>query len=273
MKTMLTKVVSGVAMALAAAAFAPGASAQDTQAAYPVRLTLRPQTIPQRTVRIDAGFGANRIEACVTILGGRSCGGATSTVLSVGGAYGILDDLEVGATVLPLQLTDDFAYLNPSVYGRYRFLRNDQMQLAADLTLTFPARSGSSFGMSVGVPAWFYINEAFQIQTGLYYQATFSDPVSHGLWVPAVFNINVMDNLHVGIRTGLSLPFRDTGDTLSVPLGVEVGYAVAQANNRPIVDIVPYFHFPLFLVPGSSGDVVQTGLWTTGVNARVYLFL
>lgn len=46
MKTMLTKVVSGVAMAFAAAAFAPAASAQNTQAAYPVRLTLRPQTIP-----------------------------------------------------------------------------------------------------------------------------------------------------------------------------------------------------------------------------------
>lgn len=272
MKTKLTKVVSGLALAFAAAAFAPEASAQNAQA-YPLRVTQRPLTIPQRTVRIDAGFHANRYEACFTVLGSRSCSGATTTHLNLGGAFGILDDLEVGATLIPLRLTDDFAFTNPSLYGRYRFMRTDQMQLAADLSLTIPVQSGSSFGMSVGVPAWFYLNEGFQIQTGLYYQATFSDPVSHGLWVPAVFNINVMDNLHVGIRTGLSLPFQNTGDTLSLPLGVEVGYALAGANNRPLVDIVPYFNFPQFLVPGSSGDVIGSGYWSTGVNARVYLFL
>lgn len=252
-------------------AFTPEAAAQNQ--AYPLRVAQRPITLPERTLRIDAGFNAAYVDACVTVLGRTSCSGATATALNVGAGFGITPDLEVGALVLPLQLTSEFAFGNPSVYARYRFVRTDQIQVGADLRLVVPARSGSSFGVQLGVPVAFYVNETFQVQTGLYYSSSFSDPLVHGLSVPAAFNLNLSDNLHLGLRTGIELPFRNPGEGLTLPLGLEVGYTLAQAGNRPLVDIAPYFNFPAFLTPGSSGDVVQSSLWTTGVNARVFLFL
>ena len=134
-------------------------------------------------------------------------------------------------------------------------------------------RDGSKFGLGVGLPVWYNFSDAFQLQTGLFYGMTLTDPISHGLTVPLLFNYNITDEVHVALRTGLSIPFQNTGDTMSIPLGVEGGYALRGANNRPMLDLLAYFTFPSFLVPGSSGDKVFTDLWTAGLTGRFYLFL
>lgn len=238
------------------------------EAAYPLRLALRPMTVPQRTIRGDAAFLLSRFDSCR----GGICIGATSTGLALGGAYGILNELEVGATLLPLQLTETFRYSNPSIYGRYRFFRSDLVQVGADLRLVIPVQERSSAILSVGVPVWFFVNQVLQIQTGLTYLAVLSQPeISHGLSIPAVFVINATDALHLGVSTGLSLPVQRT-DGLSMPLGFEVGYAFAGASARPVVDLVGGFQWPLFVTPGLR-NTITTELWTINLTARFFFFV
>lgn len=258
-----------LASALASAREAAAQNAGD----YPVRLVARPQTIPARTLRLDGEFVVNGLSACITVLGTTRCESATATGLNLGAAFGVTNELEVGATVVPLQLTESFAYRNPSLYARYQFFRNAGMQAGVELSATIPVQDGSKFGLQLGVPYWYAFSDMFQLRTGAFYALTLTDPVSHGVTVPLVFNLNFTDNVHGALRTGVNLPFQNTGDTLSIPLGVEGGFALAGDNNRPLLDLVASFSFPLFLVPGSSGDVVNTSLWQLGLAGRFYLFM
>ncbi len=43
--------------------------------------------------------------------------------MEIGARFGILDDLEVGAVVLPLEFSPDFAYGNPRLEAKFRFLK------------------------------------------------------------------------------------------------------------------------------------------------------
>ncbi len=250
-------------------AFAGEAAAQQNSGDYPVRLVSRPQTIPARTLRLDGQFAALRLSTCA----GSFCVSATATSLNLGGAFGLTNEFEVGATVAPLQLTEEFQYNNPSVYGRYQFFNANGLQAAGQLTAWIPVRSGTDFALNVSVPVWYNFTDQFQLQTGVSYSLTLSDPISHSVAVPLLFNFNITDEIHAALRTGVNLPLKNTGDNLSVPLGLEAGYALRGANNRPMLDILAQFSFPAFLVPGSSGDKIYTDLWTTGLTGRFYLFM
>ncbi len=90
-------------------AFAGEAAAQQNSGDYPVRLVSRPQTIPARTLRLDGQIFATHLSACASTGIGTFCASATSTNLNLGGAFGITNEFEVGATVAPLQLTESFS--------------------------------------------------------------------------------------------------------------------------------------------------------------------
>lgn len=242
------------------------------QTAYPVRLVSRPQTLPAMGLRLDGAFNVLGISACATALGRTTCVSDTATALHLGAGFGVLDQLEVGANVAPLQLSPEFAYGNPSVYGRYQFLRGDQLQLSGQVSVTIPVRDGSKLGFTVGAPLWFNFTDLLQLQTGVFYNASLTDPYSHGLSVPLRLNFNLNDNVHVAGLTGFGFNFDAPGKSLDIPLGLEGGYAIAGANNRPMLDLVAQFQFPSFLTPGSDGDVVNTSLWLASLQARFYLF-
>lgn len=254
-------------------AFAGEAAAQNS-GEYPLRLTGRPQVIPARTIRADGTFGVTRLSFCSTTVAGRICASGTGTSLNLGGAFGITNDLEVGATIAPLQLTEEFRYNDPSLYARYQFFHNGPLQVGVELAASIPVRSESVFQLRAGLPVWYNFTETVQLRTGLFYSVLLTDPdVTHGLQVPLVFNANFTDQVHGALITGVNLPFKDTGDTLSMPLGLEAGFVLANINNRPMVDLAANFVFPSFLVPGSSGDKVFTELWQIGVTGRFYIFM
>lgn len=269
---MNQRFVVAAAVTALCTAFAGQAAAQNS-GDYPLRLVSRPQTIPQRTLRLDGQFAAAHFSTCVPSALGTLCASATSTNLNLGGGFGITNEFEVGATVAPLQLSESFEYGNPSVYGRYQFYNVNGIQASGQLTAWIPVRSGSDFALSAGLPVWINFTDQFQLQTGVHYNVTLSDPLTHSVTIPLLFNFNVTDEIHVALRTGVNLPLKNTGDTMSLPLGVEAGYALRGQNNRPLVDVLAQFQFPTFLVPGSSGDVVFTDLWTVGLTGRFYLWM
>lgn len=248
-----------LSLALAALALASAAQAQQ----LPLPLARRPLTLTRNTLRADANLALAHLD--ISPLG--SPASSSSLGLALGGAYGITDDLEVGATVIPLTLTPDFAFNAPSVYGVYRFVRG-AVDVGAQLALTLPI--DREFGLGVGVPVLFHLGETARLDTGAFLGLTFGDPLGKGLTVPIAFTFNLNDHLFVGARTGILLP---DFDAFAMPLGLSVGYTLAAApNHAPLADLTAGFDFPLFLTP-SGDDAISTALWTASLNGRLFLNL
>ncbi|MFO0625902.1 MAG: hypothetical protein U0325_09830 [Polyangiales bacterium] len=232
-------------------------------------MATRPLTVPRRTLLVGAGFGAAHIELCRSVF----CVRTTATTLSLSGAYGVVDALEVGATVLPLQLTDTVRLLNPSIYGRYRLVRSDSVQVGAELFVLIPAMEGSSASLQLSVPVWLHASEVLRVQTGLSYAVIFDRREAlHSFIIPANFVLNATDALHFGVNTGLTIAAQDAQLLLVAPLGFEAGVAVAGTGDRPLVDIVGAFLWPAFIASGGR-TTINSGIWTASLSARFFFFL
>lgn len=236
----------------------------------PLPYAQRPLTLTEGTIRGDADFVIARV---LTTRGTMATGfrvvSDTAAALVVGGGYGILDDLEVGATVLPLQLAPDFEYGDPSIYGVFRFLRGS-VDLGASLSLTFPVQG--DFVMAPGVPVLFHLGESMRLDTGLFVPIVFDSPDTYAvLSIPVRFSVNVIPELFLGASTGLEMVEFDP-DFTTIPLGFHAGYTIAQGDTGgPLLDLMAGFRFPAFLVPASDGDVVVTRRWVLTFGARLYI--
>lgn len=245
----------------------------------PLPLAERPLTLPKMTLAPELGFG-------VTHLGLDGFNLGTSTGLDLGAHFGILDDLEVGAVVLPIKLSPDFGYENPLLEATFRFLKG-KVELGARLRTTFVTQKGAGGAVvEAGMPVLVHVSEAARIDTGVYVPMSFGSGVSFGgefsggktaiaLRVPFQFIYDVIPALHIGAQTGFAIAdFSDAGHKIYVPLGFVAGYAIGNEKG-PLVDIDPYFTFPYFLTPGepSPGDKVNSGIWQTGLAVTVFLYL
>lgn len=265
----LATLVATLGLGSAAAAQDTGVpAAPDGVGGYPVNNALRPLTMSAGLLRIDAGFGFAKF--CTDTGLGTFCSD-TSVALSVGAGYGITDDFEVGATVLPLQLSPDFDFGDPSIYGQYRFVTG-AVEVGARADIWFPVQG--PFRAQLGVPIWFRVSPLVALRTGAF--LTFIDVRRVGLRVglsaPFTAIINATESLWFGIDTGIAFALTDPGpgDTFVMPLGFQVGYAIPGATGAPLVDLIGSFGFPLFIQSG-GGDAIFVDLWTVGLAARIYI--
>lgn len=248
--------------ALAAVTAATGAQAQPlTQ--LPLSYAQRPLTLTRHTLRGDVDLTIAHLQ--VSVLG--TTASSTAVGLALGAGFGITEDLEVGATVIPLTLSPDFQYNAPSLYGMYRFVRGT-VDVGARLTLIMPV--DRDFGLNVGVPVLFHLGDNARLDTGAFLSLNFGDPLGKALSIPVAFTANLNPNLFLGARTGFILP---EFDRLVMPLGVYVGYSIAGGGGAtPVADITASFDFPLFLATGRN-DAIVPDLWTIGLNGRLYFNL
>lgn len=197
----------------------------------------------------------------------------TSHILAVGASYAPIDNLEVGAIVLPLQLSPTFKYGNPALYGVYRLLDGD-FELGAGLAAYLPVQSGSDFALQLGVPMLYHLSPTMRLDTGVHLQMIFSDPMSNVLNIPVGLTVNVNDNIFLGARIGLNGTLKNFGDTVAIPLYLRAGYTLANnATGGPLADLVLQFGFPGFLSLGASEPVstLQTAYWQLTVGGNFYL--
>jgi hypothetical protein len=255
--------------AVAGAALLLGAPARADER-LPLPLARRPLTLTRSTLRVDGAFNINRVSVTVTSpLLGSVTASSTAVSLNAGAGFGITDDLEAGATVLPLQLSPDFAFGNPTAYGRFRFLRGS-FELGGELSVVLPVQG--SFGLTVGLPMLIHVGEVGRIDTGVALGLVFSDPLGKNLLVPIGYAHNVTPNVFLGARTGLGVP-NFKFDALTIPLGVFGGYTLASgAGNSPALDAFLGFDFPGFLTPGGA-SAVNTNVFTIGLGLRYFLAL
>jgi len=209
-------------------------------------------TLPAGTLRADATLGVGRTANVIT--------GAfeTSTFLSLGAAF--TDNLEIGVSryrqgamsdgarlgLLPFQLTKDFNFGVVTPYARFRFLHDERLQLAAELTLILPTATGSDFGVMFGVPFRLMLARMVAIDTGLFFRAIFANKTNSDLVLPVGVIVNVLPQLFLLAR--LNFTYTDFKDRV---LGAELGAGgTIEGDDGPMLDILATFGFPSLLVNG-----------------------
>ncbi|NOY94249.1 MAG: hypothetical protein GXP55_23985 [Deltaproteobacteria bacterium] len=228
--------------------------------------------LPSGTLRADASFSVMRPP---NDMGTAS---PTGTFLSLGAAYGVMDNLEVGVSgyrqgslstgvttgALPFQLTKDFNLAEIAPYARYRFFQSDGLQVAGELTTFLPTGSDSNFGVMFGAPVRLMLAQMIAIDTGVFMQTTFADSTINDLVVPLSLVVNVMPELFLLARTQFIYSDFDT-TVVSADLGG--GYTIEGADGEPMLDLMATFGFPTLLRDSDA----STDIWQANVTAAFRL--
>lgn len=229
----------------------PAVDAAPATGRYPLKFAARPLTLSKMTLRAEADFLFPKF-------------GDFGVALAVGAAFGITDDLEVGATLIPLTLSPSAGFGDIPLYGRFRFLKGN-FELGAQLGINIP--TSTDFGLTPGLVGVYHANN-FRLDVGLLFPLRFSDPLGKALNVPITASLNFNDNLWAQVRTGINLP---NLDALVIPLGVGVFYAIGK-GDVPMLDVGATFDFPTY-IQTIGGDALVFDIFTIGLAARFHLFL
>src|SRR5579883_1485549 len=240
--------------AILAAASAPRLAAADDDKAYVDQpLTLRPLHFSA-----GAGIGFGQYESYTT--------DAMGNPVSTGNRAGVGSNLEVAAG-LPflgevgvrtglrfddaarLGQADHFARLfdpiqsdpgtdtvaNPEIRLRSTVLPLSVVEVGLETRFVIPTASGTSFGLTPGVPARIHLPHLLRVDTGVFVPMTFDAPFNYSIDVPAQAFFQV-GSAFFGPFTGLRYNHRSfvdssgnvqTDDTTEIPVGVGGGYTLA----------------------------------------------
>ena len=255
----------------------------------------RPITMPARTLRLSAFFSGHRQE--------RATAQEFVFAFQIGGGYGITDDLEIGIGtekigpsaigagrsaasgwrptgegLLSFVVSDgDLDFGDIPIYGRYRFLSTDLVEIGAEFAVLIPTLT--DFAMRLGVPVRLKAG-IFALDTGLYASMVFGDDPSSGadddfwggLWIPVRPVINVADWLGLALTTGVHVgPF--DGNYFAIPLGFEA-IASFPMGTASMLDLVAGFEWPAFLRPATdNNDKAEVGTYVLSAGARLHFGL
>src|SRR5215510_5041313 len=125
----------------------------------------RPLVLPKGVLRIDGGPRRPYVGGQVMPSGQLQVfvnDGQDIALLSPGAAYGVIDDLELGA-VWPLLLSPDLDLLDLSLYGKYQ-LQRGQIEVAAYGELRIPVQN--DLELAGGVPVYLHLGQNLRLETG-----------------------------------------------------------------------------------------------------------
>lgn len=235
---------------------------------YPVAYAHRPLTLHAGMLALDGEFAVLHLNASPGAV--VSVSGSTATLLRLGASFGVTDDIEIGATVLPLQLSPDFKYGNPLLYALFRFTRGN-VEIGAQAMVSIPVESGSKTGLVLRIPVLLRAGSAVRIDTGAGVRLGFSDPLQKSLEIPFQLSLDLTNQFYVYLTSGWIVPDFEPKRSF-LPLAIGAAYTIA-GNRGAVADFGPAFAFPFFLYPDSPGDKVITQLWILTFNARIFLHL
>lgn len=232
---------------------------------YPVKYAARPLTLSAMTLRAEGDILFPKR------LGLFGAGGDFGVGLEIGAAFGITNELEVGATILPLSLAPDAEFGDIPVYGRFAFLKGN-LELGAQLGLTIP--TSSDFGLAPGLVGALHFGNG-RLDVGALLILQFGDVLGKGVDIPIVGSWNFSDTFFAQVRTGFQIgefatPYAFT-DGLNVPLGVGAFYTIAK-GDVPMLDVGATFDWPLY-VNSSLPDTLNFDVFVIALSARFHMFL
>jgi hypothetical protein len=282
---------SSVAIVAITLACSSTALAQDEEDdGLPISSSQRPLTLPELTLRTDV-TGADYHFSLGPF------GSADIGLIAFGVGFGILDDLEIDATVVPLFVGDDISdndvvFANPLLGATYRFVDEEIVDVGASLTFSIPVADDRFFGMSPGIPVRLFLGDIARLDTGVYFSVLvpvsdeLNDGDTIGQWagtspapvplpsgepgIPIRFTINAVEYFFLGMRSGFGIAdFGEPADTFFIPLGWQVGGTV-PLDDQPLMDIGWFFDFPILFRPAVEdrpfveADKVVTEYWVMG---------
>lgn len=221
----------------------------------------------------------------VSRLSGEGSGeGELEVGAAVGARFGILDDLEVGATFAPLVITPAFAYGNPRLWSTFRFLK-ERVEVGASLSVAIitcaaplspPPLPFQERGVVVqpGLPAWIHLEEAARLDVGVYVPIEFEGLGALGMKIPIEFVYDFVKAVHVAVSTGFIISnLNDTISHIFVPVSLSTGFALA-GKKGPVLDIDPFFRLPVLFTPGlEAGHQLHLDAFVAGLEASYFLYL
>ncbi|MEZ4310144.1 MAG: hypothetical protein R3F14_19050 [Polyangiaceae bacterium] len=191
---------------------------------YPVAYVDRPLTLPSLGVSPDVTFDATQIvqdpNAAERTL-------QTNLAFAGGLTFGILDDLEVRASIGTIRFVPEFQYLEPKLGLTFRFVGAESfnMGIRAETTaLTLPGEAG--IRVEASLPFLVRLGSSARIDLAPGAPVTFQEKkaVTVGLNVPVAFAFQVVEVLHIGARTSATiLDFSDPGQNLVILSGSSWG--------------------------------------------------
>ncbi len=210
----------------------------------------------------------------------------SSTILSGGIRYGIIDQLEVEANPHAFRLQPSGAYAYPSlgltagytghafeIGGRARYF------IGIDSEDLDNVNGGE---LLVGLPIHIHLSTWGRIDTGAFVTLDFrGDETRVGLFntdaspayfdngVPVHFLFQPTESLWLGPHVGLAVyDFNDVAEELALPLGAEIGFTASDDYN-PNADLGFRVDFPRLFMPGAS-DKIQEDFYSLALWFRWY---
>lgn len=181
--------------------------------------------------------------------------------LGSGAAYGFTEEIEAGIVLLPLFMTPSFSYGDIDLYGRYLLHTTEKVQIALQANMWLPINS--DFGLGVGAPLRWQLDERWRADTGLQLRFSFGGSTVVGVDAPFAVNYQASDKVFVGGRSGISWGSLSDAAYLSFPLGIQGGYHLQSG----VADLTAWFLWPNFLAPAApsafNADVFQIGMGAT----------
>ena len=188
--------------------------------------------------------------------------------------YGVTDDFEIDATILPMTFAPAVQYGDPSLSGTYRFFNQPAVEIGAFLGITALTHNDNQRGyvtVTPGIPVLLRLGQSLRVDSGLFVPITFggNSSVLLAAIVPVRATYQITDPLYLGANTGIGIAdFSHPGDTIYAPLGMFGGYAISLGCSA-LVDLSAHIGFPDLYLSGARGSIV-TDNWETGVTASIY---
>jgi hypothetical protein len=271
-------------LAACAALLAP-AAAHASDSAQPVAYAGRPLTLPSLTLAPEVSVLVD--ELSTDTLKTLNLKNAKNLHLTgnVGVHFGIIDVIEVGGVVAPLNLLPEFAYGNPSVYGTFRLFKGS-FEMAAHVNTTFITHmadnpqlllpvlnSKAGVLLEPGLQMRVHAGEKVKVDLAGYVPIQLGDKANDlGLKVPVEVAFSLSESFFFGLQTGFGVVnFRTPKlEDSYVPLGVLGGYTVS-GQSGPMVDIGLHFIWPKFINPGQERKIDYAD-FQIGVSGIAYIY-
>jgi hypothetical protein len=244
---------------------------------YPKSYSPRPLTLQKGMIRANGIFTVWD-DGVDTIFG-----------MTLGGAIGVTDDLELGINnyrvgsslqqryegLVAVVFAPNAGFGDIPVYGRYRFVDRDKLDVAGDLIFVIP--SNTSFALEGAVPLRVKPNDRLSIDTGVEVRGTFGSSKRADVRIPAIVNYNFSDRAFISGETGvwfvnLGKNF-DTatadGEGIDIPVGFRAG-GTWKKEDKHLIDLFAGFAFPALIEAGTSRKTVEFGIWDIFVGVAFH---
>jgi hypothetical protein len=272
--------------ALAAAAIllaARGAAAEGTQH---VLYISRPLTLPKFVLVPEVSTTIDQLSSYTISSLNLMLKKSVLVSGSIAVRFGITEDIEMGAVVAPVNFLPSVTYGNPSIYGKFRFIRKT-CEVAGYINTTFVTAPSQDPNLYLPVLA---SKAGAMFEPGLLFRVHAADvakvdfgvvsPIQVGsvangvgVRVPIEVAFSVWEQLFLGARTGFGVVNFINDPSLQssyIPLGLFVGYIIA--DSEPRLDLQGGFTWPKLTTPGAARKL-DYGDYQIGITASVYFYL